>query len=95
MDALADEPFSSAAAIGANGTTPRPPASPISPFWPTLNMERMFYMENNNIDLAAQLTLANAVIQKYVICCRLCRWRDCCDYEINAECNFVWDGVSI
>ena len=58
-------------------------------------MERMLPMDNNNIDLAAQLTLANAVIQKYVICCRLCRWRDCCDYEINAECNFVWDGVSI
>ena len=49
----------------------------------------------NNIDLAAQLTLANAVIQKYVIACRICRWRDCCDYEINAECTFVWDGVSI
>ena len=52
-------------------------------------------MENNITDLTAQLTLANAVIQKYVIACRICRWRDCCDYEINAECNFVWDGVSI
>ena len=49
----------------------------------------------NNTDLAAQLTLANAVIQKYVICCRLCRWRNCCDYEINGDCTFVWDGVSI
>ena len=94
MGALAVAPWPSVVAIGANGTKPRLPASPISPFWPTLNMERMFYMENN-VDLAAQLTLAHAVIQKYVIACRICRWRDCCDYEINAECTFVWDGVSI
>lgn len=57
-------------------------------------MERTLTVENNT-DLAAQLTLANAVIQKYVIACRICRWRDCCDYEIDAECNFVWDGTSI
>ena len=57
-------------------------------------MERKLYMDNS-IDLAAQLTLANAVIQKYIIVCNLCRWRDCCDYEITKECNFVWDGVSI
>ena len=50
---------------------------------------------DNNVDLAAQLTLANAVIQKYIIVCNLCRWRDCCDYEITKECNFVWDGKSI
>ena len=50
---------------------------------------------DNITDLAAQLTLANAVIQKYVVVCRICRWRNCCDYEINGDCTFVWDGVSI
>jgi len=42
-----------------------------------------------------QLDLAKAVINKYCITCAICKFRDCCDYEVNQECNFTWDGVSI
>ena len=42
-----------------------------------------------------QLDLAKAVIAKYCITCRICEFRNYCDYEINQECNFNWDGESI
>ena len=45
--------------------------------------------------LQRQLDLAKAVIAKYCITCRICEFRNCCDYEINQECNFTWDGETI
>ena len=45
--------------------------------------------------LQRQLDLAKAVIAKYCITCRICAIRNCCDYEINQECNFKWDGESV
>ena len=53
-----------------------------------LHMEQLEYLQH-------QLDLAKAVIAKYCITCRICAIRNCCDYEINQECNFKWDGESV
>lgn len=43
----------------------------------------------------SKFDLAKAVINKYCVACTICKFRNCCDYEINQECNFIWDEESI
>ena len=42
-----------------------------------------------------KLELAISVINKYCVACTICKFRDCCDYEVNKECNFIWDEETV